>query len=81
VLGIPNPEWGEIVAAFVVPRAGSAVTVEELAAHCAARIAGYKKPRVLQLVPELPRNNSGKVTKHVLRDAYLRDREPAKVES
>jgi acyl-CoA synthetase (AMP-forming)/AMP-acid ligase II len=81
VLGIPNPEWGEIVAAFVVPRAGSAVTVEELAAHCAARIAGYKKPRVLQLVPELPRNNSGKVTKHVLRDAYLRDRESAKVES
>jgi long-chain acyl-CoA synthetase len=81
VLGIPNPEWGELVAAFVVPRAGSAVTVDELAAHCSERIAGYKKPRVLRLIAELPRNNSGKVTKHTLRDAYLRDMEPAKVDA
>lgn len=81
VLGIPDPEWGELVAAFVVPRAGSGITVEELTAHCAGRIAGYKKPRVLRLVSELPRNNSGKVTKHILRESYLRNEEPAKVES
>jgi len=79
VLGIPNPEWGELVAAFVVPRAGRPVTVEELAAHCSERIAGYKKPRVLRLIAELPRNNAGKVTKHALRDAYLREMESAKV--
>jgi long-chain acyl-CoA synthetase len=81
VLGIPNPEWGELVAAFVVPRPGSAVTVDELAAHCSERIAGYKKPRVLRLIAELPRNNSGKVTKHTLRDAYLLETKPAKVDA
>jgi acyl-CoA synthetase (AMP-forming)/AMP-acid ligase II len=79
VLGIPDPEWGELVAAFVVPRADSAVTVEELASHCAQRIAGYKKPRVLRVVAELPRNNSGKVTKHVLREGFLQETEKAKV--
>jgi acyl-CoA synthetase (AMP-forming)/AMP-acid ligase II len=79
VLGIPDPEWGELVAAFVVPRAGSAVTEQELAAHCAGRIAGYKKPRVLRLVAELPRNHAGKVTKQVLRDGYLDAEQAAKV--
>ncbi|AMO23558.1 long-chain fatty acid--CoA ligase [Ramlibacter solisilvae] len=79
VMGVPDPEWGELVAAFVVPREGSRVTPEELTAHCGARIAGYKKPRVIRLVKELPRNHSGKVTKHVLRDAFLQETEAAKV--
>ena len=81
VLGIPDPEWGELVAAFVVPRAGSSVTAQELTNHCAERIAGYKKPRVIRLVSELPRNNAGKVIKHALRDSFLQQAEAAKVES
>ncbi|UUZ76009.1 hypothetical protein LP414_31980 [Polaromonas sp. P1(28)-13] len=73
VLGIPDPEWGELVAAFVVTRNGNHVTAQDLATHCAERIAGYKKPRVVQFVKELPRNATGKVAKFILRDTYLND--------
>jgi acyl-CoA synthetase (AMP-forming)/AMP-acid ligase II len=76
VLGIPDSEWGELIAAFVVARDGSQVTAQDLAAHCAERIAGYKKPRVVQFVKELPRNATGKVVKHVLRDSCLNVNQP-----
>ncbi len=79
VVGLPDPEWGEVVAAFVVVREGTAATTAELAAHCAERIAGYKKPRVLNLVKELPRNHAGKVMKHVLRESFLQDKQSTKV--
>lgn len=71
VLGLPDAEWGEKVAAFVVLRHGAAVTKEALLQHCGERIAGYKKPRVVDFVDALPRNASGKVTKNVLKDAFL----------
>lgn len=76
VLGLPDPEWGEIVAAAVVLRSGSAITQDGLIAHCQARIAGYKKPRMLALLQELPRNHAGKVVKSALR-ALLAGRPPA----
>jgi acyl-CoA synthetase (AMP-forming)/AMP-acid ligase II len=71
VLGLPDVEWGEVVAAFVVRRPGQACDAAALARHCAALIAGYKKPRVIEFVDALPRNATGKVTKNTLRDAYL----------
>jgi len=52
---------GEEVAAFVVPRA--AVTAETLTAWCAERLAPYKRPAVITLLAELPRNSAGKVLK------------------
>jgi long-chain acyl-CoA synthetase len=67
VLGLPDAEWGEIVAAAVVLRPGQAVDAATLQAHCAERIAGYKKPRRIVFVAALPRNLSGKVTKAALR--------------
>ena len=77
VLGLPDAEWGETVAAFVVTRTGTTTTPEELQRHCAERIAAYKKPRLVQFVDALPRNGAGKVTKNTLRDTYLALRKEA----
>lgn len=63
VLGLPDAEWGEVVAAVVVLREGQAASVAQLQAHCAARIAGYKKPRRIAYADALPRNAAGKVLK------------------
>jgi len=71
VLGLPDAEWGEVVAAFVVRRPGQGVDSDVLSRHCVELIAGYKKPRVIEFVDALPRNHAGKVTKNDLRDAYL----------
>jgi len=63
VLGLPDPEWGEVVAAAVVLRAGTSEDAAALQAFCAERIAGYKKPRRVVFVKTLPRNLAGKVLK------------------
>lgn len=70
VLGLPDPEWGEVVAAAVVLRAGAGADVAALQAFCAERIAGYKKPRRVVIVPTLPRNLAGKVLKAELRPRF-----------
>ncbi len=71
VLGLPNPEWGEVIAAFVVRKPGQACDAAGLSKHCGELIAGYKKPRVIEFVDTLPRNATGKVTKNTLRDEYV----------
>ncbi|MHC8400528.1 class I adenylate-forming enzyme family protein [Pseudomonas sp. MDT1-17] len=71
VLGLPDAEWGERIAAFVVRREGATVDSEALGSHCVSLIAGYKKPRLIEFVDALPRNNAGKVVKNILRDDYL----------
>jgi o-succinylbenzoate---CoA ligase len=68
VAGRPDPEWGQHVCAFVVPaRIDEPPTLEELRAHGAERLARYKLPRDLRLVPEIPRISTGKVRRAVLR--------------
>jgi acyl-CoA synthetase (AMP-forming)/AMP-acid ligase II len=66
VAGIPHDVLGEDVGAWVVLRAGSETTADDLGAFLAARLADYKVPRRLRIVDELPRNASGKVAKHQL---------------
>jgi len=68
VVGVPSEEWGEQVAAFVVPADPAAPPApEELLAYAAERLAGFKRPRVLRYVDALPRNALGKVLKQELR--------------
>jgi acyl-CoA synthetase (AMP-forming)/AMP-acid ligase II len=67
VVGAPDPEWGEIVVAFIVPSGGASVTQEELDAHCLANIARFKRPKRYLFIGELPKNSTGKVLKRELR--------------
>jgi acyl-CoA synthetase (AMP-forming)/AMP-acid ligase II len=66
VVGVPHEVLGEDVAAFVVLRPSEALTPEELTAFCEERLTGFKVPRRLRIVAELPRNATGKVLKHEL---------------
>ena len=78
VIGIPDPHWGEIVHAVVVPRAGATLSAEDVRAHCRALIAGYKVPRSVTISStSLPLSGSGKVLKSVLREPYWRDKQRA----
>ena len=70
VIGVPDETWGERVHAVVVPAAGATVTLDELRAFCAERIAGYKTPRSMELVDALPLSAAGKVLKRELRRPY-----------
>jgi long-chain acyl-CoA synthetase len=63
VIGVPHAELGEEVAAFVTLRAGTEAAPAELIAHCRERLAGYKYPRRVTIVGELPRGATGKVIK------------------
>ena len=75
MIGIPDEEWGEAVKAVVSTVDGGEVTEEELIEFCRDHIASYKKPRSVDFVDDLPRNNYGKIVKRELREAYWQGRE------
>jgi acyl-CoA synthetase (AMP-forming)/AMP-acid ligase II len=70
VIGVPDEQWGESVKAVVQLRAGMSATADELIAFCDARLAGYKKPRSVDFVSELPRDAAGKLLKRKVREPY-----------
>lgn len=70
VIGLPNEEWGQQVTAFVV--CGGEVTESELTDHVnTTSLSNYKKPREYRFVTELPRGNTGKVNRKLLRDQVM----------
>ena len=75
VIGVPDAKWGEAVKAIVVLKEGASATAEDLIAHCRRHIAGYKCPKSVDFVSELPRNPSGKILKKELRKPYWEGRE------
>jgi fatty-acyl-CoA synthase len=68
VVGVPDPEWGETLHAFVVLRDGHALTEQGVIDHCRAGLADFKRPRQVTFVRELPRTPTGKVLKRELRE-------------
>ena len=70
VIGLPHPDFGEGVAAVVVPEAQSGLSGEAVSAALKDDLARFKQPKRVFLVEELPRNTMGKVQKNLLRDRY-----------
>ena len=70
VFGIPSQEWGEVVHATVVRAPGSSLTSEEITVFAREHLAGYKVPRSVSFMDELPRTGSGKLLKRQLRAPY-----------
>jgi len=70
VIGVPDSKWGESIKAVVSLGEGKSVTEEELIAFCIDHIASYKKPKSVDFVDELPKNNYGKILKRELKANY-----------
>jgi fatty-acyl-CoA synthase/long-chain acyl-CoA synthetase len=70
VFGIPSDDWGETVHAVVVARDGASLDEDAVVAHARAHLAGYKVPRSVSFVDELPKTGSGKILKRELRAPY-----------
>jgi acyl-CoA synthetase (AMP-forming)/AMP-acid ligase II len=77
VFGIPDDEWGERVHAIVQAKAGETIDLDELRAFAEQHLGGYKRPRAYELRDSLPRTDSGKLLKRVLRDEYWEGRASA----
>src|SRR3954471_4414081 len=71
VLGVPDPVWGEQVAAFIRPAPGRTPDQDALFAYCRERLAPHKTPRYWSFVDAFPLTPSGKVQKYVLREQWL----------
>jgi acyl-CoA synthetase (AMP-forming)/AMP-acid ligase II len=69
VIGIPDPEWGQECRAVIVLKEGQNATEEEIMEHCKC-LAGFKRPKSIVFVDELPLNQMGKVLKKKLREMY-----------
>jgi len=77
VVGLPDPVWGENVTAVVVLRPGMSATEAEIIGTARDRLAGYKKPKKVIFVEELPKTVSGKIIKRELREKFASEGAPS----
>jgi long-chain acyl-CoA synthetase len=76
VIGLPDPEYGERLHAVVQPEPGAVLDFDRLAAELRRELAGFKVPRTYTLSEALPRDDNGKIAKHLLREIYAGRVEP-----
>ncbi len=70
VIGVPDAKWGEAVKAVIEPKPGVELDAESIIAWARERLAGFKVPKTIDLVEQMPRNPSGKILRRQLRDPY-----------
>ena len=75
VVGIPDDKWGEAVAAFVALRAGESADDAALMAFARERLAGYKVPKSVHFIDEVPKSPVGKLLRRAVRDPFWKDRD------
>ncbi len=84
VIGVPDPKYGEEVAAWVKLKPGAALSLEDLKQFCKGKIAEYKIPRYLKTVEDFPMTVSGKIQKYKMRETSIQEfglQEAAKIET
>jgi long-chain acyl-CoA synthetase len=67
-VGVPDAKRGETVKAFIQLKPGETATAEEILAFCKEKMAGYKRPKIVEFRDNLPVSNVGKILRRVLRD-------------
>jgi long-chain acyl-CoA synthetase len=70
VVGLPHPQWGEAVAAFVKLKPGASASEAEIVEHCRQSLGGFQVPKMVRILDEMPMTATGKLRKVELRQAY-----------
>ncbi|HAR99471.1 MAG TPA: AMP-dependent synthetase [Syntrophus sp. (in: bacteria)] len=71
VIGLPHERWAEAITAFVIPKPGQTIEEKEIIALCKEKMMGFKVPKRVIFLPDLPRSAVGKVLKRKIRDEYM----------
>jgi acyl-CoA synthetase (AMP-forming)/AMP-acid ligase II len=75
VVGLPHDKWGEVVTAFVVPRAGLAPEPDDLMSFARESLAAYKAPKAIRFIDEVPKSPVGKLLRRAVREPFWAGRE------
>jgi len=70
VVGVPSDQWGEEPKLIVSLKPDMKLTPDELLAYCTERLSGFKRPKTVEIWPELPKNPAGKILKREIREKY-----------
>ncbi len=73
VFGLPDPQFGEQICAWIIPKDGEDITEAEIVAYCAGEIAHYKVPKMIRIVEAFPMTVTGKIQKFMMRKAMIEE--------
>ncbi|MCB1160830.1 MAG: AMP-binding protein, partial [Leptospiraceae bacterium] len=71
IVGIPDKKYGEVVGAFILPKSGSSLNERDVKAYLRPKVAGYKFPKVIEIVNEFPKTATGKIQKNKIVEDYV----------